>query len=221
MSITIMPPLPLSMAKGLHKAPVFNTVVQPTAAKRVSSVSLTPYPTWAFEFDLDAITGNEGAATSTIASFLGTLMVCQGRATTFLFTDPQDSTVSYSTSGMLNVTAGAANPMSSTGDGTSKNFQLARSIGGVSWDILQNVSVGSLKVSGVPQSLGVNYTISSLGVITFGTAPANNAVLTWAGSFQFLCRFTEDTVDAVRIFTVNSGTDLWNISGIKFESEFS
>ena len=41
---------------------------------------------------------------------------------------------------MLNVTSGAAAPMGTTGDGTSTQFQLARSIGGVAWDGDQNLN---------------------------------------------------------------------------------
>jgi len=57
-------------------------------------------------------------------------------------------------------------------------------------------------------------------VVTFVAAPANLATLTWSGSFYFLCRFTDDTVDSTRAFTINSGIDQWMIGGIKFESEF-
>lgn len=224
MSYPLMPALPLSMAKGLKKSPHFNSVIQPNAAsKGASSVGIMPYPTWQFEFDMDAVTGNEALANSTIASFLGTYMVCQGRNSLFNFTDPQDNNIS--TSGiMLNVTAGAASPMGRTGDGVSTKFQLARTIGsGV--DIIQNLNGAiTLKVNGSTVS---NYTISSTGVVTFTptgspavAAPANGATLTWSGNFYFLCRFDEDTVDLVRSFTTNSGTDQWHGSSIKFSSEF-
>lgn len=217
-----MPSLPLSMAKGLKKTPAFNTVLQKVAAGRGnSSTSLTPYPTWNFEFDLDRIAGSEASAASVLASFLGTFMACNGSAQLFLFTDPQDHAVSASAGGgMLNVTPSAAAPMGVVGDGVSTQFQLARSIAGVAWDILQNVSITALYVAGTPKSLGSDYSVSSTGVVTFASAPANGYALTWTGTFQYLCRFSEDTVDASRVFTVNSGTDQWDISSVKFSSEF-
>jgi uncharacterized protein (TIGR02217 family) len=218
MSLPIMPTLPLSMQKGLKKSPSFNSVVQKTAAKRGNSgISLTPYPCWSFEFSLDAITGNEAVVSSTLASFMGAFMATNGGAGLFLFTDPQDSTASYANSGMLNVTPGAATPMGSTGDGTSKVFQLARSIG-VAWDIIQNLN-GSITVR-VNGSVVTPASVSSLGVVTFTTAPAGGATLTWAGTFYFACRFSSDSVESVRSFTINSGIDQWNISGVTFESEF-
>ncbi|MGA7590210.1 MAG: DUF2460 domain-containing protein [Candidatus Sulfotelmatobacter sp.] len=214
-----MPTLPLSMAKGLKKNPNFNTVFQKVAAGRGNaSVSLKPYPTWDFEFDMDRITGNEALAASTVASFLGTQMACQGRNNLFLFTDPQDNTVSYATSGMLNVTAGAAAPMGTAGDGSSTQFQLARSIGGVAWDVIQNLN-GSITVK-VNGTVTTPSSISSTGVATFSSAPASGATLQWAGNFFFLCRFSADTVDATRSYTINSGTDQWDFLSIKFSSEF-
>ena len=83
------------------------------------------------------------------------------------------------------------------GDGTSKSFQLSRNIYGYP-DIIQNVN----------------------GVVTFATAPASGAVLTWTGNFMYACRFAEDTIDATRNFTINNGIDHWMIQGVKFSSEF-
>lgn len=222
MSFTIMPALPISMAKGLHKSPVFNTVVQTTAAMRTnSSVALMPFPAWAFEFDMDKITGNEASAASTLALFFAVFMACQGRNQLFLFTDPQDHAVALSTSAMLNVTAGAASPLGVTGDGSSTQFQLARTIGGVGYDLVQNLNgTAVIKVNGTTKTVVTDYSISPTGVVTFVSAPANGATLQWSGSFYFLCRFTEDTVDAARAFTTNNGTDTWDISSIKFASEF-
>jgi uncharacterized protein (TIGR02217 family) len=221
MSFAIMPAMPLSMAKGLSKSPVFSTVTQKTAAARSnSSVSLMPFPTWAFSFDMDKITGNEAIPASVIALFLGTFMTCQGANQLFLFTDPQDNAVALTAGVMLNVTPGAASPMGVAGDGVSTQFQLARTVGGAK-DIVQNLNGAAvIKVNGVTLTNITDYSISSTGVVTFVSAPANAATLQWSGSFYFLCRFSDDTVDATRVFTKNSGTDIWDISSIKFASEF-
>jgi hypothetical protein len=222
----IMPVLPLSMAKGLKKTPNFNPVKQPNAAGRGNAaITMKPYPTWDFEFDMDHITGNEASAASVVATFLGTYIQTQAGGNLFLWTDPQDSTVTQSTGIMLNVTPGAAIPMGQAGDGTSTQFQLARLIGGTGVDVIQNLN-GSivLKVNG---SIVSNYSVSATGVVTFTptgsppvAAPANAATLTWSGSFYNLCRFAEDAMDSTRAFTTNSGTDQWDFVSIKFSSEF-
>jgi uncharacterized protein (TIGR02217 family) len=151
---------------------------------------------------------------------MGIHIATNGRSFPFLFTDPQDSTVTNTVSGMLNVTPGAAVPMGTVGDGVSTQFQLARIIGsmGVPNDIIQNVN-GSISVY-INGSLTTLYSLGSTGIVTFNTAPALNATLTWAGSFYFYCRFLEDTLDCTRVYTQNSGTDQWDVDSIKFETEF-
>jgi uncharacterized protein (TIGR02217 family) len=207
MSYPIMPTLPISMAKGLTKKPNFTSEGQETAAGMGNSfVALKPFCTWDFDFDMDHITGNEAQAASVMAQFMGTYMACQGRVNLFLFTDPQDNTVT--------------NMQFGTGDGTTTTFQLSRTIGGVAgaYDIIQNVNgTPTIYINGTPTT---SFTVSSTGIVTFSSAPANAAILTWSGSFYFLCRFADDTIDSVRSFTTNSGTDQWDISSIKFSSEF-
>lgn len=214
-----MPALPISMAKGLHKTPNFdgNYVIKNAAGKGNSSLVVKPFCNWDFDFDMDKVQGNEALATSVVAQFQGTYMACQGTGGLFLFTDPQDNTVSYANSGMLDVTPGSVTPMQSTGSGNTM-FQLARSIGGVAWDIIQNLN-GSITVK-VNGSVVVPASVSSTGVVTFSSAPAWSATLQWTGNFYYLCRFEENTLDATRSFTTNSGTDQWDFSSIKFSSEF-
>jgi len=227
MSIAILSGFPIAMSSGLKKSPVFSSIVQrPAAGKGVVAASLQPYPTWSFGFDADKIQGSEAALSSVLSAFMGLHAVSQGRTFPFLFLDPQDSTVTQGTSAMLNVTSGAATPMGTVGDGVSTQFQIARVLGGgslivtngVGYDIIQNVK-GSINVY-VNGALTSLYSISSTGVITFNTAPANGALLTWAGSFYFYCRFMKDDMDYTRVFTQNSGTDLWDIGSIEFETEF-
>jgi uncharacterized protein (TIGR02217 family) len=203
MSYYIMPSLPLSMSAGLKKSPVFNTVRQKTAAGITSAFALMPFPCWSFEFSLDHIQGNEAVASSVVAQFLGTFMATCGGATQFLFSDPQSNSV--------------VNAQFGIGDGSTTAFQLSRNINGAV-DVIQNVNgAATIYVSGVHNT---GCSVSSTGVVTFSNAPANGAVLTWTGYFFYLCRFDEDTVDAVREFTINSGIDTWSIQGIKFQSEF-
>jgi uncharacterized protein (TIGR02217 family) len=203
MSYPIMPALPISMAAGLKKSPNFNTVKQTTAAGMTSAVSLKPYPTWDFELSLDHIQGQESVATSVLAQFMSVYMATSGGAGLFLFQDPQDSTVTASQFGV--------------GNGATTSFQLSRTINGAQ-DIIQNwITPPSVYANGV---LSTTALISNTGVVVFSTAPATGAVLTVTGTFYFLCRFAEDTIDAVRSFTRNSGVDLWDVSSIKFSSEY-
>ena len=214
--------VPWSLVKGgFKKTPHFNNVSSKTAAGRRSTVVYQPYATWDFEVDLDFVSGGESVQYSVLQSFLSLYLQTCGGGGPFLFTDPNDSAVddtglSTPQSCMLNVTPGAAVPMGQAGDGASNQFQLARLIGaGV--DILQNVSNVLVLVNGVVVTPA---SISATGVVTFATAPAAAAVLTWAGAFQYLCQFSDDTLkDLAR---VNRNTDgwLWSCGSIAFEGLF-
>jgi hypothetical protein len=198
-----MPALPISMASGIKKTPVFNTVRQKSAAGYVSALALQPYPTWQFEFSLDHIQGNESISSSILAKFFGTFMSTCGGASPFLFVDPQNS--------------GVLTDQFGTGNGTTTAFQLSRNINGAV-DIVQ-FTIGSPLIY-INGTLNTSWTISATGVITFSSPPAVGAVLTWTGSFYYLCRFSEDTLDSTRSYTVNNGLDQWMIQGVKFQSEF-
>jgi hypothetical protein len=195
--------MPISMAAGLKKFPNFNTVRQKGPAGVNAGIALKPYPTWDFEFSLDHITGHEHTAASVVAQMLGTFMATAGGANLFLFTDPQDHAI---TGGQFG-----------TGNGIATKFQLSRNIFG-SVDVIQNLNGTPLIYVG--GTLTTPASISSTGVVTFTTPPAAAAVLTWSGSFYYLCRFAEDTIDSTRSFTINSGIDHWMIQGVKFSSEF-
>ena len=197
--VPICPILPISMAAGLRKTPRFNTVKQTTAAGTVSAISLMPYPCWDFELSLDFIKGHERFGV--VSQFLGLYLATAGGANPFLFVDPQDNKVTGAQFGI--------------GNGTATAFQLSRNLFG-SVDIIQNAIGVTVLANGTPAPC----TFSPTGVVSFGTAPANGAILTWSGQFGYMCRFAEDTLDSTRVFTVNNGIDYWNISGIKFSSEF-
>ena len=201
---------------GFHKSPHFNNEIQkPAAGRGRSSITMMPYPAWDFEVDLNVVQGGEAVYGSVLQWFLGCYIACCGSGGFFLFTDPNDNAVVVGQSCLLNVTPGAAAPMGQLGDGTSKTYQLARPIGqGV--DILQNVSGVTVYVNGSP----VTATVGSTGVVTFSSAPAANAALTWAGSFQYLCQFSDDTLKDLARVSKNSNGFLWSCSSIAFESVF-
>lgn len=213
--------VPWSLVKGgFHKTPHFSSVPQrPAAGRGISTLALMPYPTWDFELDLNAVLGGESISGSVLQDFLGCYMACLGGGGFFLFTDPNDNAVTLAASTMLDVTPLSSTPMSQTGNASSTQFQLARLIGpGV--DILQNVSSLVVQVNGSTKTLGTDYSVSATGVVTFVSAPAAAAVLTWSGTFQYLCLFKEDTLKDLARVNKNSAGFLWSCSSIAFESEF-
>ena len=214
--------VPWSLVKsGFHKTPAFKTLLQQTVTGRGDgAIALKPFPTWSFEVDLNQVSGGESAQYSVLQWFLGCYMATCGGAGLFLFTDPNDNTVddtglATAQSCMVAAPGGALVQSVMAGDGSTTQFQLARKIDqGV--DILQQVSNVTVFVNDVPTAV----TVSTTGVVTFTTPPASGAALTWQGSFQYLCRFTDDTLKDLARVNKNSTGFLWSCDSIAFESRF-
>jgi hypothetical protein len=78
-----------------------------------------------------------------------------------------------------------------TGDGTTTTFQLVSDLGGVLRPVFCPTGIPEIYSNGTLLTSG--YTISSYGVVTFTTAPASAAALTWTGTFNWYCRFEQQT----------------------------
>ena len=217
---------------SFKQTPHFNTNTQkPAAVRGIVTASLVPYPTWDFECEMTWSRGDLQTPLSVVAAFVDVYMQCLGSGGFFLFPAPApDNTVALASGVMLNVTPGAAAPMSIVGDGVSEQFQLARSIGpsGLSYDIIQNINgTPNIYVNGVQTHA---FSISSTGVVSFNPSletPGVGASLTWSGGFYYLCQFSEDTLaDLARMGVIpNKITpavmdSLWTCGGIKFSSVF-
>jgi hypothetical protein len=120
-----------------------------------------------------------------------------GQLSDFLYQDPNDNTVAAVSFG--------------TGNGTQTIFQLTRPIG-VATDIVQNLNgTPLLFINGAEQTSG--YTISTTGQVTFTTAPASGAALTWSGSYYYRVRFA----NAGQTFE-QFMSQIWSSSSIKLQS---
>ena len=49
--------------------------------------------------------------------------------------------------------------------------------------------------------------------MTLAAAPAAGQLVTWTGSFYFLCHFTQDALEPVQMVK-----GLWSLDGLTFES---
>jgi uncharacterized protein (TIGR02217 family) len=181
MSNAIYPTLP-GLLPTAGFAPRFKTEVQSAVSGREVRAALMQYPLWditlAYEF-LRAVTAFPEL--DTLVGFFGAR---KGSWDSFLVTVPNDNAV---------IDMGFA-----TGDGTTRVFQITRTRGAngfVFTEPVMNVNaLTNIKAAGSVVS-GALYSVSSTGVITFTTAPANGAALTWTGSYYFRCRFAQDQLD--------------------------
>jgi hypothetical protein len=209
MSNSIFPIPPGNISGGsrgwpINKYPEFDTIVETPAAKRGETlISKTPYAVWIFQMTFPKLNSNFNDQTGYLAKVAGFFMQMKGQASTWLYDDPFDNTI-----------AAAAPASFGLGDGSTKAFQLSRPIGGYA-DIIQNLNgAASIYVGGVLKTAGTDYSIDSLGVITFTAAPALNAVLAWSGKYYFRCRFTKDAPDQLQ----NVFTNYWTLKQLDWKS---
>jgi len=128
-----------------------------------------------------------------------------GKYGVFQYQDPQDST-----SGL--------NQSFGTGDSTTTAFQLVRSRGNFVEPVFAVDSIGSILVGSTVMG-GGTYTVSNKGVVTFNTPPPNGQALQWNGTFNWFCRFDNDSIPFEQ-FTISpsQGGPLWGCKDVSFTS---
>src|ERR1700733_12673634 len=113
-----LPTLP-GLAWSRHKKPAFNTRIASHASGREVRVALMNYPLYEFEAAYEGLTssasGFAGLGASSLQNLMGFFLQLQGQFGTFLYTDPDDSTVTGQGIGV--------------GDGTTTAFTFVRALG--------------------------------------------------------------------------------------------
>lgn len=184
----------------VKKTPKFNTIIQtPRSLKGEVRITTTAYPVWMFEYNLEFLRGDFSSAqqASFLQSLVGFFGVVQGQFRDWYFNDPYDNACSGMQFGQ--------------GNGTQTQFQITRIIGGMI-DLIQNLNgTPTVYVAGTPTTPN---SISPTGLVTFSSAPAAGAALTWSGSFFFRCRFEEDDLQDLEEFMYQ----LWSLPTLKFRS---
>ena len=152
------------------------------------------YPLWQWELVYDFLRADANVEWQTLVGFFNGQL---GGAYLFAFNDPDDNTVTNQAFGV--------------GDGVTTFFQLVRSLGGFTEPVsLQNV-ITNIKINGTPTAA---YTINTTGGVTFTSAPAAAASLTWTGTYYWPCRFDIDQADFSKLLY-----QFWELQKITFESE--
>ncbi len=186
MSNTLFPSLP-GQAWPLTFSPAWNTQVKTSVSGREVRAAFQAIPistvTLTFEFLRPAHK----------ATLRGFFMALRGRWDSFLLDAGDDSL--------------AADMPFATGDGSTKSFQLANTMGSFS-ESAQNIgAVTGIKAAGTTVSSGL-YSLGTTGIVTFITAPATGAALVWSGTFYYRCRLDQDAIDfeqfMQRLYTVKT-----------------
>lgn len=181
-----------------RRSPLWKTLHQEAVSGQDNPIPLWSYPRWSYELAYDFLRSDGvNLEWQALAAFFNQV---QGSALAFQFTDPDDGAVTNQTFGI--------------GDGTSIAFALIRTMtgaGGIAFvePVFAPVASGlTIMVNGTPTTA---YTLGTQGLVTFASAPASGATLSWTGSFNWLCRFDEDSADFEKFMN-----QFWRLKQIKF-----
>lgn len=197
-SLPILPGLTWSR----HKRPGFATRVAPHVSGREVRVALMSYPIYEFEANYSGLTSSQtqyaGLGAASLQSLMGFFLQLQGQFGTFLYVDPDDSTV-----------VGQA---LATGDGSTASFTMMRSLGGFLEPVGWVTNIANVYLNGTAQS-GSSYSLVTPSTLTFTTTPSSGTVISADFSYAFNCRFTDDRMDFEEFMS-----NLWKLESLKFRS---
>jgi len=162
--------------------PRFSTRTQSAVSGRETRAAFMQYPLWDITVGYEFLRAN--SAFPELDTIVGLFLACKGSWDSFLIAIPNDQA--------------CTNMPFATGDGVTTVFQLTRTRGaggfGFTEPVMNPLAVTNIKAAGAVVS-GAGYTIGSTGLVTFTTAPASGAALTWTGTYYFRCRFTKDQIE--------------------------
>ncbi len=198
MSSLVFPTL-IGLIFPVSKTPEWKTDIQSAASGKEARVNFWSYPKWRWKLAFDLLRDKPLESQDELWSLVGFFNKHYGSFDSWLFEDPDDKTVTVQGFG--------------TGTGSQTQFQLVRTRGGFVEPVRDLNGAPLIYKAGVLQTLTTHYTISSTGIVTFVTAPANGNALTWTGNFYWRCRFTEDTLEAEKF-----AYQLWDTGEVEFVS---
>lgn len=196
MSNSVYPSLP-GVTLNVTRAPLWKTLKQETTSGREYRGSFMLYPRYRYTLSYDVL--RDVPTHLEYRSLFGFFNLMKGGYDTFLFTDADDSSVTDMQFGV--------------GTGSATAFQLFRTFGGFTDPVFDLNGAPVIKVAGVTKATPADYSISSTGVVTFTSAPANGAALTWTGAFYWRCSFEDDTIDFGKFMNL-----LWEVKKISFRT---
>lgn len=177
MSNAVFPILP-GMRWDRAKVPEFSTHVQRGVSAKEIRLAYQAYPLWTFKLAYDVL--RETSDYEEVKTLQAFFCSRRGKYDSFLYADPDDSSVS-------NMPFGTGN------GGTS--FQLIRTIEGGGFTFSEPTE----NVTGTPiiykDGVAVANSVAANGVVTLNSPAANGTILTWDGSYYHRVRFTEDLAE--------------------------
>jgi hypothetical protein len=173
MSNALFPTIP-GISIERDEEPEFSTKIITSVSKKEYRASLAASPVYNFTLKYNFLRKAKGELDQLKGLFLASL----GAFDSFLLDYADDNAVTDQLLGVAN--------------GSQTQFQLLRGLGSSFVEPIMNVNtLGNVKVGGVTKTLGTDFTLSSTGMLIFGSAPISGNV-TASTSYYYRCRFMED-----------------------------
>lgn len=194
MALPVLPSL-IGVAFPIKRSPNWPTVKQDALSGKRIRVPLYTYPTYQYEISFDVL--RTGASLLELQTLQGFIASVQGPAQLWAYDDPNDDSASEQDFGL--------------GDGQTTTFQLVRSYGGFAEPVFLVNGTPAIFING---TLTTPASISAYGLVTFSTAPAAGAALTWTGNFYWPCRFDDEATEFE-----NFMSGFFRLKSLKFSTE--
>lgn len=178
MSNAIFPTLP-GLDIEISKEIEFSTIIQASQTGKELRVGQRVYPMYRVGLKFNFL--RDSAAYPELKQLCGFYMSRTGPLDSFLFTDPDDNSVTAQSIG--------------TGNGTNTVFQALRAFGSFVEPVFNLNAVTQVTVNGTPVAYSAN---PATGVITCSVPPANGAAVAYTGTFYYRARFLEDKINVRR-----------------------
>lgn len=188
----------------IKKSPKWNTLQNRSISGLPKYFQLYTYPFYDLKLQFSYLE-DENSEEDDIHTLMSFYNQVGGAGQDFLFGDPlfEVNTVTNQTFGV--------------GDGVHTSFRLARTYGNYTEPVFGIASAPIIysTINGTTTTLTVNtdYTWNKKALITFTTAPANGAVLSWSGTWYYRCHFKNDDEEFQQIFYGG-----WDLEELELES---
>ena len=163
----------------MRRSPIFNTQLSSTDSGREFAISSQLYARYKFHLQFEVLRSMNGYAER--QALEGFFLQRRGRLDDFLFSDADDRTATAQQIGV--------------GNGVNTKFQLVRNLGGAVEPIGAVDGTPAILING---SATTAYTVDANALVTFNSAPAVGAVVSWSGAFFFRVRFLQDETEFER-----------------------
>jgi uncharacterized protein (TIGR02217 family) len=177
---------------SVFKTPQWNTKIQTATSGRELRSAWFSTPKYGFKLSYEIL--RAATAYSELQTLMGFFNARQGSFDNFLYDDPTDDAVT-------------AQPMG-IGNGTQTVFPLVRTLGAHTEPVMNVNAITGIYINGTAATA---CTVDGQGNVTFATAPAAGAAITWSGSYFYRCRFVRDSNEFE-----NFMYQLWRLKEIEF-----